>query len=877
MTSRTIKIKGGALIDTDSNYSGFVADDTSGLHFVSNPDVTNIQSCYSTLTRYVTETDNPLWNSVDYVLSDDLTYDASLLDGHVTLIGIDSNGLEHDIMQHQYSATEINTGVKKSFDLLQSACTGAATKQVTGGAGAGTVTVDIPKRYDKYESVTLTPAWMDTGWTKRKALQIAKVEGYTHGFVGHTDDYYGITVGIPYDADMNADLSDVRFCAPDGISIMPHYLIRNDAVKVAGSVGGAAVVLIPYHFIDMSRNFMPTKADTSVTYNYPDYIYMYYGNAAATSTSDITLDGNATLYDQFDQLSLGSQWTLSQTDPTKNTIAYATDGITLGATNTIAAPSSVVITAETGKLARTDSFEIIVKVVQNSALTTTEGFIMRTYGATSNNYFETRAYTGTPIDYGNGTSTRFAYSATFKATSGTTYTNYYQTAPAITSAAPVWFKFRFNCAAQVANGYVASYSSYNGYEWDYIGKMKTLSTAFTVDEALRFQIWYYGNTASPQAGTLKVESIITYPIMADEGACYEDSFQDTYFVNRYQTAFNDAARTLTETGGYFQLASTSAGETALETSYANSLALWVPTGSATAVDNLGAWGDRIQYGTENTSDTIYETEIQQFTDTVNTANAFVEGGIIYNAQTNSIGYAGGYGWCWGIRRTAGPTYRLMKTTWTSAGGGPTVSTSSTGIAWTQADLPIKLRVRINASTGKVVGEYKKCGTSDEWLEGFTDGGGMWASSYLGAGFGAVGIYLRGQKTTTAAQSARSIRYSYLRMDSGNGHILVDRPSEWRAEESYTAIDPTTPSEDSMTLTFDSSGIPQRNEPYTLTTKDYGGDYSKSKVFYLSETDAIAIGPDGVDKYIGMKLEFKFDFEYTDEFAISEINYIYEVM
>jgi hypothetical protein len=880
MTVKTVTIKGGALIDTDSEYSGWVADDTSGLHFVPDPNISVTQPTLSTLTYNVTETANPLWNQVNYKIDDNISFTSSGLSGHITLIGIDQMGIEHDIMQHRYASSESTSNNIKAFDLLQSACTGAAIKHITGMASAGTITVDIPKRYDKYESVTLKPSWFNNAWTKRKSLQIAKVEGYTHGSAGHNNDYYGITVGIPYDTDMNTDLSDIRFCAPDGVSIMPHYFIRNDTSKVAGTVGGAAVVLIPYQFIDSERNNMPIKADTTVSYNYPDYIYMYYGNSIATSTSDITLRGNTNLYDAFNTTSLNSKWTLTQTDPAKNTIAYSTTGITLGATNTITNPSEVKISADTGKVGRTDSFETIVKVVNNTALTTTEGFIMRFTGVTSGNYFETRSWLASPIDYGNGTSSRYAYSATFKAASGTTYTNFYQTAPAIVSTTPVYFKFRFNVTTTTTTEeYVAVYTSHNGYEWDYLGKMKDLGTAFTSGEKIRFELFYHGATATPQAGNIKVESIITYPIMADNGACWEDSFQDGYFINRYQTAFNGTTKTMTETGGYYQLATTDTvvanSEIAFENIYANQLSLLIPTGSATAVDNLGAWGDRIQYGTEAVADVIYETEIISQS-TITGAGKFAESGLIYNAQTNSKAYSGGYGFMWGIRYSVtGASYDFVKTTWSSAGGGPTVTTTGTGIPWTAADMPIKLRVRINAFTGKVVGEYKKSGTSDEWLEGFTDSGGMWSSSYLGAGLGGFGIYIRGAKTTAVV---RDTKFSYIRMDAGNGRILVDRPSEWRSEESYNlGIAPTTPNPYDMTLTFPSASIQQRNQPYTLTTKDFGGGYSNSKIFYLNEKDVISIGPDGIDKYIGMKLEFKFDFDSTDTFDVTEVNFIYEVI
>ena len=40
---------------------------------------------------------------------------------------------------------------------------------------------------------------------------------------------------------------------------------------------------------------------------------------------------------------------------------------------------------------------------------------------------------------------------------------------------------------------------------------------------------------------------------------------------------------------------------------------------------------------------------------------------------------------------------------------------------------------------------------------------------------------------------------------------------------------------------------------------------------------INIGPDGMDKYIGMKLSMDFNFGPSDTFSINEIDFIYEVV
>jgi len=95
--------------------------------------------------------------------------------------------------------------------MLQSACTGAVTTQTVGVGAANTLQVDIPLKYVNYESVMLSPSWMNENWTYRQAMQIEKTTGSLHYITGHKADSYGVIVGITYNAHMNSDLSDIRF------------------------------------------------------------------------------------------------------------------------------------------------------------------------------------------------------------------------------------------------------------------------------------------------------------------------------------------------------------------------------------------------------------------------------------------------------------------------------------------------------------------------------------------------------------------------------------------------------------------------------------------------------------------------------------------
>jgi len=70
---------------------------------------------------------------------------------------------------------------------------------------------------------------------------------------------------------------------------------------------------------------------------------------------------------------------------------------------------------------------------------------------------------------------------------------------------------------------------------------------------------------------------------------------------------------------------------------------------------------------------------------------------------------------------------------------------------------------------------------------------------------------------------------------------------------------------------------KRNNPMILRTKEFGGDYSNSKILYVTDDDYITIGPEGGDKYIGMRLVFDFSMAAADEFNVDEIDFIYEVI
>jgi len=115
MAVKTATYLGAQIVNTDDNGIGYTSDD-NGLSFLPDTEqLETTQSFYAVTEHRVNDTYNPLWNQVNYKLSDNLTYSTSLLNGHITLYGLDQMGNETAIMQHRYSADDINSSAIKTL------------------------------------------------------------------------------------------------------------------------------------------------------------------------------------------------------------------------------------------------------------------------------------------------------------------------------------------------------------------------------------------------------------------------------------------------------------------------------------------------------------------------------------------------------------------------------------------------------------------------------------------------------------------------------------------------------------------------------------------------------------------------------------------
>ena len=121
--------------------------------------------------------------------------------------------------------------------------------------------------------------WYDTSWGCRAPVTINNPGS------GLTD--YQVKVDVTYDADIQPDFDDIRFVDSDDSTALSHW-----RESYTASTSATFWVKVPS---------IPSGSKT---------IYMYYGNAAASSASD----GNATFvfFDDFDDASLGADWTFSQ-------------------------------------------------------------------------------------------------------------------------------------------------------------------------------------------------------------------------------------------------------------------------------------------------------------------------------------------------------------------------------------------------------------------------------------------------------------------------------------------------------------------------------------------------------------------------------------
>ena len=361
---------GGQLLDTESDYVNMACNDDNGLYYIADPNnTTEAQEAFATHLHRVVDTPSPIWNQVVVHGNYNVTASSSYL-GHITLQGLCDDGTLVDIMD-TYQNTTLNGVVSNTFDLSASSSQSAVIKEspTSSAGGANTVQINMPLTYQNYESVDLNAAWYnDTSFQYRMALPIQKSGGNLHGKVGHTNDYVGMTIYVPYNAHMNADFSDLRFTATDGTTELAYYIFTSIASTLAH-----VIVMVPWYFIEKEReaqNNISSNSGLAYANTVPSYIYCYYGNAGATTTSDMSLGGQSFFYDDFNDNSLDTaKWTAAPT--AHGTITESAQQLKIDLTSGFTEAPGISSSPITGITLGTTAFEMIVDITQMQAGTGT--------------------------------------------------------------------------------------------------------------------------------------------------------------------------------------------------------------------------------------------------------------------------------------------------------------------------------------------------------------------------------------------------------------------------------------------------------------------------------------------------------------------------
>jgi hypothetical protein len=424
MVSYDIPVTGEELVQTDLPYSNIIFNDQEGVLYNPTVDGRVIGEFSKTFNPSLQK--NFAWDNVKLNWTRSAT--ATPTGGFKTsfiLEGIFPTGQVDTI--GETIITTINatpTTEDVLFPLKSSRSMSSFTKSNVATSTAGTVQVNLPKRWFYYDSVELNMVCPD-GWTK--------IAPFT--FEGPSTEVTGgqlKRIRIYYDSDMNSDFSDVRFMDSD----CRRFLCFNIDSKSDGYYA-YFTILIPT---------MPASPSLKT-------IYMVYGNSSATATtSSFTSEALGSdepdifqtthLSDTFGDASIDTSiWTVS--DPTSGTDVTESSGtlnviVNSGVTTTNFTNVPIVYTPILGR-----DWQFKIRFTNTSLNGDVEGglFLMNTRsnvkqfkfwrnGADNKYYFQGPTGTNTEVTGGaywmrityRGGTYSFEYSA-----GGTTWTTLYST------------------------------------------------------------------------------------------------------------------------------------------------------------------------------------------------------------------------------------------------------------------------------------------------------------------------------------------------------------------------------------------------------------------------------------------------------------------
>lgn len=252
------------------NYN-FIATEADNLIYLPNSDGTETTGLAQVKFDAMGGT-APLWKDVRYNLSlqDVTSSDNPIVDFNmlVGLYGVTDVGNVELVGEEVISTPSTTlTSSLHVFDLLTSACHSKFfTTNDTGTADK--ITLKLPFRSDYIEDMTLHVGTYD-GWKRCKLIPVV-------GTATYSGTYIPIRITIPYDSDMNADFSDLRFTDWDGTPL--NYYVWTKTNSTSATV-----------YVQLVST--PLQGVTK-------YINVWYKNSTATSISDHT--AVFTYYDAFE-------------------------------------------------------------------------------------------------------------------------------------------------------------------------------------------------------------------------------------------------------------------------------------------------------------------------------------------------------------------------------------------------------------------------------------------------------------------------------------------------------------------------------------------------------------------------------------------------
>ena len=256
MVSYNVPITGENMVQKDLPYSNIIFNDQEGVLY--NPTIAGRVIAEFSKTFNPSIGMNFSWTRI--YLNWTRSAPATPTDGFkttFTLEGILPDG-SIDVVGESIIPTIPSTEATEDvlFPIKSSRSMSSFTKSNVATSTAGTVQVNLPKRWFYYDSVELNMVCPD-GWTKIVPITF---EGPSTEVTGEQLKL----VKIPYDSDMNADFSDVRFMDTD----CRRFLCFNIDSKSDSNYAYCTIV-IPT---------MPASPSLKT-------IYMVYGNSSATATT----------------------------------------------------------------------------------------------------------------------------------------------------------------------------------------------------------------------------------------------------------------------------------------------------------------------------------------------------------------------------------------------------------------------------------------------------------------------------------------------------------------------------------------------------------------------------------------------------------------